>query len=90
METEHSFKIDFIYLKEHFNAAVSFKRYPKGYAVYKLILKSQKFWLINNEEEWRFIGDIELCQRLKNVVVRKIKQAVTFNDQKNSQKLYGV
>jgi len=75
MEIDKSFVIEFTYLKEHFNAAVSLKQYPNGYSVYKLILRAQKFWLLNNEEDWKFIGDIELCQKLKNIVIRKITQA---------------
>lgn len=75
MEIKDSFKIEFIYLKEHFNAAVSSKHYPNRYSVYKLILRSQKFWLLNKEDEWKFIGDIKLCQKLKNIVIDEIRQA---------------
>jgi len=79
METERTFKIEFVYLKEHFKASVSSKNYPNGYAVYKLILKAQKFWLLNNDNEWRFVGDFELCKKLKNVITRTIKKASELN-----------
>jgi len=90
METKRSFKIEFEYLKEHFNAAVSLIHYPNGYSVYKLILKTQKFWLLSNEDEWKFFGDINLCQKLKDIIISKIKQSDRSDSNNRLNQMYKV
>jgi len=68
-------KIKFTYLRKLFNTSVLKICYPNNYTVYKFNFNTAKYWLINYRNEWKVVGDFEISQSLKNVIIKALEKA---------------
>jgi hypothetical protein len=67
-----TFNISFYYLGERLYIKVFVIYYGNGSVLFKIRHKQTRYWLIHGKQEWRFIAEIQLCKRLKDMIIKKI------------------
>jgi hypothetical protein len=72
MKESNQWQMLFSFGGKLYNFNLTSNRYTDKLIVSKLQLGHVRFWVILKNEKWQFIGDMPLCQELKNIIIEKI------------------
>jgi len=72
---DHKLTIEFNYFDFDFLADVSLISITSSYAIYELKLRLLRYLIVNTDEEWEFIADLQPCQKLKDLIVKKLQES---------------
>jgi hypothetical protein len=47
------------------------------YSVYEIRIQNTRYILINDDNEWSFIADLQPCEKLKTIIIKTVKDQKT-------------
>ena len=72
---DHELTIRFNYFDFDFLADARLISITSNYAIYEIKLRLLRYLIVNTNEEWEFIADLQPCQNLKEVIVMHLKES---------------
>jgi hypothetical protein len=75
---DHALIIRFNYFGFDFLADARLISLTSNYAIYEIKLRLLRYLIVNTNEEWEFIADLQPCQKLKELIVMHLKES--FSD----------
>jgi hypothetical protein len=66
-------RLQFIYAGKAYTVILNSINYTENVIVNKLEIGYAGYWLILQKGVWKFIGDMPLCQEVKDIVINKVK-----------------
>ena len=72
---DHAHTIRFNYFDFDFSADARLISITSGSAIYEIKLRLLRYLIVNTDEQWEFIADLQPCPTLKELIVMHLKES---------------
>jgi hypothetical protein len=70
---QQKYQLKFKHNQQVYIASVCQDSQFAGLTVFKIIINQGKYWVIKNDNEWRFVADFQPCTQIKQALIKSLK-----------------